>query len=81
MYDGRSAFSEAFSFLKSVFTWVFTTLDKIYLLGNFSMLDFFIALIIVGAILPIVIKSVSNYSSTAISHHDSKVKKERSSDD
>lgn len=80
-FDGRASFSQAYTFLRSIFVWYFNTLDKIYILGNFSMLDFSIALLILGAILPILIKTVSNYSQGAISSHDRRKQREERKQD
>lgn len=55
----------AFDFIKSLFIKVFSTLDKIFILGSFSVLDFNIALLLLGAILPVVIITVRNWSSSA----------------
>lgn len=63
--DNSTNFLVAFDFIKSLFIKVFSTLDKIYLFGSFSILDFNIALLLLGAILPVVIITVRNWSSTA----------------
>lgn len=61
-YDGRSNFAPVLSYIYRVFSWYVDTMDSIYILGNFSMLDFSIALLVMGAILPLVIKTTANYS-------------------
>lgn len=68
-------FSTAFSFIKSLFVKVFYTLDSISIFGDFSILDFNIALLLLGAILPVVIVTVRNWSSR---QHYENVKSSRS---
>lgn len=62
LVDGTSAFASAFNFVKSFFVKIVYTLDSIYIFGNFSVLQFNIALLMFGAILPLVINVVSNWS-------------------
>lgn len=66
--DNSTNFLLAFDFIKSLFVKVFSTLDKVYIFGSFSVLDFNIALLLLGAILPVVIVTVRNWSSRA--HYD-----------
>lgn len=74
--DNSTNFLLAFDFIKSLFVKVFSTLDKIQILGSFSILDFNIALLLLGAILPVVIITVRNWSSSAHSEQV-KIKKHR----
>lgn len=66
--DNSTNFLLAFDFIKSLFVKVFSTLDKVYIFGSFSVLDFNIALLLLGAILPVVIVTVRNWSSRV--HYD-----------
>lgn len=63
----QSNFSEAFALVKQQFIQAVNTLDSVELFGNFSILEFFIALLVLGAILPIVIVTIANWSNDAIS--------------
>lgn len=63
----QNNFSVAFSLVKQQFVKVIETMDSIKLFGNFSILEFFIALLVLGAILPIVIITVANWSSNSLS--------------
>lgn len=63
----QNNFSEAFALVKQQFIQVITTMDSIKLFGNFSILEFFIALLVLGGILPIVIITISNWSNNAVS--------------
>ena len=56
-------FSQAFAFVKQQFIQVINTMDSIKLFGIFTILEFFIALLVLGGILPIVIITISNWSS------------------
>ena len=60
-------FSTAFALVKQQFIQVINTMDSIKLFGNFSILEFFIALLVLGGILPIVIITVANWSSSSYS--------------
>ena len=60
-------FSTAFALVKQQFIQVVNTLDSIKLFGNFSIFEFFIALLVLGAILPIVIITIANWSSNSYS--------------
>lgn len=62
IYDGRSNFTPVLSYIYRVFSWYVNSMDSIFILGNFSMLDFSIAILLMGAILPLVIKTTANYS-------------------
>ena len=66
--NNSTNFEIAFNFVRALFVKVISTLDNIRLFGDFSILDFNVALLILGAILPIVIVTVKNWSSTA--HYD-----------
>lgn len=55
-------FSVAFALVKQQFIQVINTLDSVKLFGNFSILEFFIALLVLGAIMPIVIVTIANWS-------------------
>lgn len=59
----QNNFAEAFALVKQQFIQVINTMDSIKLFGNFSILEFFIALLVLGGILPIVIITISNWSS------------------
>lgn len=63
----QSNFSEAFALVKQQFIQVINTLDSINLFGNFSILEFFIALLVLGAIMPIVIVTIANWSNDSFS--------------
>lgn len=63
----QSNFSQAFSLVKQQFIQAINTLDSIELFGNFSILEFFIALLVLGAILPVVIITIANWSNDAFS--------------
>lgn len=63
----QSNFASAFSLVKQQFIKVVETIDSIYLFGDFSILDFFIALLVMGAILPILIVTIANWSSDSFS--------------
>lgn len=63
----QSNFSQAFSLVKQQFIQAVNTLDSIELFGNFSILEFFIALLVLGAILPIVIVTIANWSNDFLS--------------
>lgn len=60
----QANFATAFSLIKQQFLKVVETMDSIKLYGNFSILEFFIALLVLGAILPIVIITVANWSTS-----------------
>ena len=60
-------FSIAFSLVKQQFIQVINTLDSVKLFGNFSILEFFIALLVLGAIMPIVIVTIANWSNDSLS--------------
>lgn len=62
----QNNFSEAFALVKQQFIQVINTMDSIKLFGNFSILEFFIALLVLGGILPIVIITISNWSNSAV---------------
>ena len=61
-----NSFTSAFSLIKQQFLKVIATMDSFNIFGNFSVLDFFVALLVLGSILPIVIITVSNWSGGAI---------------
>lgn len=63
----QNNFAEAFALVKQQFIQVINTMDSIKLFGNFSILEFFIALLVLGGILPIVIITISNWSSDSYS--------------
>ena len=63
----QSNFSQAFALVKQQFVQAVNTLDSVNLFGNFSILEFFIALLVLGAILPIVIVTIANWSNDALS--------------
>ncbi len=63
----QSNFSQAFSLVKQQFIQAINTLDSIELFGNFSILEFFIALLVLGAILPVVIITIANWSTNSYS--------------
>lgn len=63
----KSNFAQAFSLVKQQFIQVINTLDSIELFGNFSIFEFFIALLVLGAILPIVIVTIANWSNDRLS--------------
>ena len=62
-----NSFNSAFSLIKQQFLKVIATMDSFNIFGDFSLLDFFVALLVLGAILPIVIITVSSWSGGAIS--------------
>ena len=61
-----NSFNVAFSLIKQQFLKVIATMDSFNIFGDFSVLDFFVALLVLGSILPIVIITVSNWSGGAI---------------
>lgn len=63
----QSNFSQAFSLVKQQFIQAVNTLDSVNLFGDFSILEFFIALLVLGAILPIVIVTIANWSNDTLS--------------
>lgn len=63
----QSNFSQAFALVKRQFIQAINMLDSVELFGNFSILEFFIALLVLGAILPIVIVTIANWSNDALS--------------
>lgn len=63
----QSNFSQAFSLVKQQFIQAVNMLDSVELFGHFSILEFFIALLVLGAILPIVIVTISNWSNDFLS--------------
>lgn len=63
----QSNFSQAFALVKQQFIQAVNTLDSVKLFGDFSILEFFIALLVLGAILPIVIVTIANWSNDAFS--------------
>ena len=63
----QANFSQAFALVKQQFIQVINSMDSIKLFGNFSILEFFIALLVLGGILPIVIITISNRSNNALS--------------
>lgn len=63
----QNNFSQAFALVKQQFIQAISTLDSIKLFGNFSILEFFIALLVLGAILPIVIITIANWSTNSYS--------------
>lgn len=66
--NNSTAFSQAFSLIKQQFVKVVTTMDSVNIFGNFSVLDFFVAMLVFGAILPIVIITVNNWSGGAVAN-------------
>lgn len=60
-------FAVAFALVKQQFVQVINTLDSVKLFGNFSILEFFIALLVLGAIMPIVIVTIANWSNDSLS--------------
>lgn len=64
--DGSQSFAQAYSLIKAQFMEVLRAMNLIKIFGDFTILDFFIAILIFGAILPIVIITVNNWSSGAI---------------
>lgn len=60
-------FATAFALVKQQFIQVVNAMDSIKLFGNFSIFEFFIALLVLGAILPIVIITIANWSSNSFS--------------
>lgn len=79
MINSSDNFSVAFSFVKTLFVKVFYTLDSIFLFGNFSVLDFNVALLLLGAILPVVIVTVRNWASRQ--HYENVKSSRRNSSD
>lgn len=69
-------FNVAFTFIKQQFLKVIYTIDNINIFGDFSVLDFNIALLIFGAILPIVIVTVNNWSNSSISKYENRNRKD-----
>ena len=63
----QANFSQAFALVKQQFIQVINSMDSIKMFGNFSILEFFIALLVLGGILPIVIITISNWSNNALS--------------
>lgn len=63
----QSNFSQAFALVKQQFIQVINTLDSVKLFGDFSILEFFIALLVLGAIMPIVIVTIANWSNDSLS--------------
>lgn len=63
----QSNFSLAFALVKQQFIQAVNTLDSVNLFGDFSILEFFIALLVLGAILPIVIVTIANWSNDTLS--------------
>lgn len=63
----QSNFSQAFALVKQQFIQAINTLDSVELFGNFSIFEFFIALLVLGAILPIVIVTIANWSNDTLS--------------
>lgn len=63
----QSNFSQAFALVKQQFIQAINILDSVELFGKFSILEFFIALLVLGAILPIVIVTIANWSNDALS--------------
>lgn len=63
----QSNFSQAFALVKQQFIQAVNILDSVNLFGNFSILEFFIALLVLGAILPIVIVTIANWSNDTLS--------------
>lgn len=63
----QSNFSQAFALVKQQFIQAVNTLDSVKLFGDFSILEFFIALLVLGAILPIVIVTIANWSNDTLS--------------
>lgn len=63
----QSNFSQAFALVKQQFIQAVNTLDSVNLFGDFSILEFFIALLVLGAILPIVIVTIANWSNDTLS--------------
>lgn len=65
--DGSQSFAQAYSLIKAQFMEVLRAMNLVKIFGDFTILDFFIAILIFGAILPIVIITVNNWSSGAVS--------------
>ncbi len=63
----QNNFAQAFALVKQQFIQAVNTLDSVQLFGNFSILEFFIALLVLGAILPIVIVTIANWSNDTLS--------------
>lgn len=63
--------SEVYSLIKSVFIQVISFMDNAYIFGDFSVLDLNITLLIFGAILPIVIVTVSNWTNRSVGNIES----------
>lgn len=55
--------NDVFAFIKENFVKVIYVMDSYNIFGDFSILDFNITLLVFGAILPIVIVTVNNWSS------------------
>lgn len=72
--NAHSNFPIAFGFIKNIFISVISYLDKIQIFGEFSVLDFNIVLLVFGAVLPIVIVTVKNWSNSA---HNNAVRERR----
>lgn len=73
----ENSFLTAFSFIRSLFVSVISYMNKLTIFGGVSVLDFNIALLILGAILPIVIITVKNWTGDrAVTYYsDMKIRK------
>lgn len=64
--------SEVLEFIRQNFVAVIAYMDRYEIFGDFSILDFNITLLIFGAILPIVLITVNNWSSGSIQGQDTR---------
>lgn len=69
--DGSSSFEQAFSLIKAQFMEVLRIMNLVKIFGDFTILDFFITMLIFGSILPIVIITINNWSSGSSSRSGS----------
>lgn len=64
--------TDVFAFVKDNFIKVIYFMDNAYIFGEFSVLDFNITLLIFGAILPIVLITVNNWTNGSIQGQDTR---------
>lgn len=80
VHDGAYDISSFISWFITQFTnilrFVYSQLDRLILVGNFSLLDFCITILILGAIISIVVATANTYSVNVSIHEHSSDKED-----
>ena len=83
MYSAGANFNSVWSFIVNVFRWFFDMQSRIQIFGNFSLLDFNIAIIIFGIVFSVVfnvIRSGVNNSISSVDKHRAKDQRQKERD-